>query len=205
MSKRRVLLTFVVLWALLLVGIILNLPEAPHLPETLEQDSNGWYWGEGPESLAAAVTEEDGLTVFWVEKAQPVRLFYQKCKTADPAEALKMAAKCPHYTQELNWIPSKDHLDSALMDNAAMSLFRQANTQSNGELSVKRFQLPRNTHKAGFALLTSAVLEVTPRQALDSMEENVWEGVWHNNRLIQKQEFYYYIILFVIKNYFSSP
>lgn len=192
MTKGRVLQMIAVLLVLVLVATMRSLPDVPPLPEKLEADANGWYWGEGQDSLAAAIPEEDGLTVFWVEKAQTVRLFYKKCKTADPAEALKMAAKRPMYTPKLNWEPSKDHLDSALMDAAAMSLFRQANAQGNGGLSVGRFQLPRNTHKAGFALLTALMLEVTPQQALESLEQNVWEGIWHKDRLTGRQEFYYY-------------
>ena len=93
MTKRTFFVLFTVMLTVLLVGTVRNLPKAPLLPEYLEADENGWYWGEGQDSLAAAVPEEGGLMVFWVEKAAPVRLFYKNCKTTDPAEALKMAAK----------------------------------------------------------------------------------------------------------------
>ena len=192
MSKRTFFVLFTVMLVVLLVGTVRNLPEAPPLPEMLEQDVNGWYWGEGQDSLAAAVPEEDGLTVFWVEKAQPTRLFYKKCKTTDLAEAIKQAAKLPLYTPNLTWTPPKDGYDSKYMDYGAKMMLEEAGAQGNGGRQQGKLELPRNTHKVGFALLTAAMLEVSPRQALDSMEENVWEGIWENDRLSEKQPFYYY-------------
>ena len=192
MTKRTFFVLFTVMLTVLLVGTVRNLPEAPPLPETLEQDVNGWYWGEGQDSLAAAVPEEGGLTVFWVEKAAPVRLFYKKCKTADPAEALKLAAKWPLYTLDLTYKPTNRDRDSKYMDYGAKMMLEEAGAQGNGGRQVGKLELPRNTHKVGFTLLTAAILEISPRQALDSLEENVWEGIWENDRLTEKQPFYYY-------------
>ena len=64
MTKRRVLQMFAVLLVLLLAATVRSLPDVPPLPERLEQGENGWYWGEGQDSLAAAVPTEKGLTVY---------------------------------------------------------------------------------------------------------------------------------------------
>jgi len=176
----------------LLVGTAWTLPKAPPLPEGLEADEKGWYWGDGQDSLAAAVPEEGGLTVFWVNKAEPVRLFYKKCKTADPAEALKMAAKLPLYTPDLTYKPTNRDYDNKYMDYGAKMMLEEVGAQGNGGRQEEKLELPPRTHKAGAALLTAAILQVTPWQALDSLEENVWEGIWEKDRLTEKQPFYYY-------------
>lgn len=192
MKKRTFFLLFSVMLAILLVLTVRELPKAPPLPQTLEQDARGWYWGESADSLAAAVPDGEGLRVLWVDKANPSRLFFKKCKTADPDEALKRAAKRPLYTSDLTWRLPGDHFDGKYMDYAAKIMLEEAGAQGNGGQSAAKLLLPRKTHKAGAALLTAAILEVTPQQALESIEKNVWEGIWGMDCLIRKQEFYYY-------------
>ena len=172
MTKRRVLQMFAVLLVLLLAATVRSLPDVPPLPESLEQGENGWYWGEGQDSLAAAVPEEGGLTVFWVEKAAPVRLFYKKCKTADPAEALKLAA------------------------------LKEAGAQGNGGRWVDSYTLPKGTHKAGAALVMALVLEITPQQALESLEENLHPAVWQDGRLADRQDFHFFAGLVDLQWYY---
>ena len=202
MTKRRVLQMFAVLLVLLLAATVRSLPDVPPLPESLEQGENGWYWGEGQDSLAAAVPEEDGLTVFWVEKTQNVRLFYKKCKTTDPAEALKMAEKLPLYTPELSFDMDDFGRDEKLLLNAGMAALEKAGAQGNGGRWVDSYTLPKGTHKAGAALVMALVLEITPQQALESLEENLNPAVWQNGRLADSQDFHFFAGLVDLQWYY---
>ena len=202
MTIRTYFVLFTVMLTVLLVGTVRNLPEAPPLPETLEQDVNGWYWGEGQDSLAAAVPEEGGLMVFWVEKAAPVRLFYKNCKTTDPAEALKMAAKRPLYTSELSFDMDDFGRDEKLLLNAGMAALEKAGAQGNGGRWVDSYTLPKGTHKAGAALVMALVLEITPQQALESLEENLHPAVWQDGRLADRQDFHFFAGLVDLQWYY---
>ena len=202
MTKRRVLQMFAVFLVLLLASTVRSLPDVPPLPERLEQGENGWYWGEGQDSLAAAVPEEDGLTVFWVEKAAPVRLFYKKCKTTDPAEALKMAKKLPLYTPELSFDMDDFGQDEKLLLNAGMAALKEAGAQGNGGRWVDSCTLPKGTHKAGAALVMALVLEITPQQALESLEENLHPAVWQDGRLADRQDFHFFAGLVDLQWYY---
>ena len=202
MTKRTFFVLLTVMLTVLLVGTVRNLPEAPPLPETLEQGENGGYWGEGQDSLAAAVPEEGGLTVFWVEKAAPVRLFYKKCKTADPAEALKLAAKWPLYGPDLQFDMDKFGPDEKLMLNAGMAALKEAGAQGNGGRWVDSYTLPKGTHKAGAALVMALVLEITPQQALESLEENLHPAVWQDGRLADRQDFHFFAGLVDLQWYY---
>ena len=202
MSKRTFFVLFTVMLTVLLVGTVRNLTEAPPLPEKLEQGESGWYWGEGQDSLAAAVPEEDGLTVFWVEKSQTVRLFYKKCKTTDPAEALKMAAKRPLYTPELSFDMDDFGRDEKLLLNAGMAALEKAGAQGNGGRWVDSYTLPKGTHKAGAALVMALALEITPQQALESLEENLNPAVWQDGRLADSQDFHFFAGLVDLQRYY---
>lgn len=192
MKKRTFFILFALMLAILLVLTLWSLPKAPPLPSTLTADENGWYWGESEETLAAAVPEEEGLTVFWVDRTDPTCLFYRKSKTADLTDALEKAGKRPLYLAGLDWTPPKNHSDSRYMDIGGKLLLEEAGAQPQEDYAVAKLQLPSRTHKAGIALLTAAILEADPQKALESMEENVWEGIWNDDRLTRKQEFYYY-------------
>lgn len=202
MTKRTFFVLLTVMLTVLLVGTVRNLPEAPPLPETLEQDVNGWYWGEGQDSLAAAVPEEGGLMVFWVDKAAPLRLFYKRCKTTDPAEALKMAKKLPLYTSELSFDMDDFGRDEKLLLNAGMAALEKAGAQGNGGRWVDSYTLPKGTHKAGAALVMALVLEITPQQALESLEENLNPAVWQNGRLADSQDFHFFAGLVDLQWYY---
>ena len=202
MTKRTFFVLFTVMLTVLLVGTVRNLPKAPLLPEYLEADENGWYWGEGQDSLAAAVPEEDGLTVFWVEKAAPLQLFYKKCKTADPAEALKLAAKWPLYGPDLQFDMDKFGPDEKLMLNAGMAALKEAGAQGNGGRWVDSYTLPKGTHKAGAALVMALVLEITPQQALESLEKNLHPAVWQDGRLADRQDFHFFAGLVDLQWYY---
>ena len=202
MTKRTFFVLFTVMLTVLLVGTVRNLPKAPPLPEKLEQGENGWYWGEGQDSLAAAVPSEKGLTVYWVEKAAPVRLFYKKCKTADPAEALKLAAKWPLYGPDLQFDMDKFGPDEKLMLNAGMAALKEAGAQGNGGRWVDSYTLPKGTHKAGAALVMALVLEITPQQALESLEENLHPAVWQGGRLADRQNFHFFAGLVDLQWYY---
>ena len=202
MTKRTFFVLFTVMLTVLLMGTVRNLPKAPLLPEYLEADENGWYWGEGQDSLAAAVPSEKGLTVFWVEKAAPVRLFYKKCKTADPAEALKLAAKWPLYGPDLQFDMDKFGPDEKLMLNAGMAALKEAGAQGNGGRWVDSYTLPKGTHKAGAALVMALVLEITPQQALESLEKNLHPAVWQDGRLADRQDFHFFAGLVDLQWYY---
>ena len=202
MTKRTFFVLFTVMLTVLLVGTVRNLPEAPPLPEYLEADENGGDWGEGQDSLAAAVPEEDGLTVFWVDKTAPLRLFYKECKTADPAEALKLAAKRPQYGPNLQFDMDKFGSDEKLMFNAGMAALKEAGAQGNGGRWVDSYTLPKGTHKAGAALVMALVLEITPQQALESLEENLHPAVWQDGRLADRQDFHFFAGLVDLQWYY---
>lgn len=202
MTKRTFFVLFTVMLTVLLVGTVRNLPKAPLLPEYLEADENGWYWGEGQDSLAAAVPSEKGLTVYWVDKTAPVRLFYKKCKTADPAEALKLAAKWPLYGPDLQFDMDKFGPDEKLMLNAGMAALKEAGAQGNGGRWVDSYTLPKGTHKAGAALVMALVLEITPQQALESLEENLHPAVWQDGRLADRQDFHFFAGLVDLQWYY---
>ena len=189
MSKRTVFVLFTVMLTVLLMGTVRNLPKAPLLPEYLEADENGWYWGEGQDSLAAAVPSEKGLTVYWVDKAAPLRLFYKKCKTADPAEALKLAAKWPQYGPDLQFDMDKFGSDEKLMLNAGMAALKEVGAQGNGGRWVESLTLPRGTHKAGASLVLAAVFEVAPQRVLGSLEKNLHPAVWDGDKLAGNEDF----------------
>lgn len=202
MTKRTFFVLLTVMLTVLLVGTVRNLPEAPPLPETLEQDVNGWYWGEGQDSLAAAVPSEKGLTVYWVDKTAPLRLFYKKCKTADPAETLKLAAKWPLYGPDLQFDMDKFGPDEKLMLNAGMAALKETGAQGNGGRWVDSYTLPKGTHKAGAALVMALVLEITPQQALESLEENLHPAVWQGGRLADRQNFHFFAGLVDLQWYY---
>ena len=166
MSKRTFFVLFTVMLTVLVAGRVRTLPHAPPLPEALEQAENGWYWGESVDALAAAVPSEKGLTVYWVDKAQPLRLFFRECKTSDPAEALKLAAKRPQYGPNLQFDMDKYNAGEQMMINAGMAALREAGTQGNGGRLVEMLTLPRGTHKAGASLVLAAVFEVAPQRVL---------------------------------------
>ena len=189
MTKRRVLQMFAVLLVLLLAATVRSLPDVPPLPESLEQGENGWYWGEGQDSLAAAVPSEKGLTVYWVDKTAPLRLFYKECKTADPAEALKLAAKRPQYGPNLQFDMDKFGPDEKLMFNAGMAALKEVGAQGNGGRWLEILTLPRGTHKAGASLVLAAVFEVAPQRVLDSLEINLHPAVWDGDKLAGNEDF----------------
>ena len=189
MSKRTFFVLFTVMLTVLVAGRVRTLPHAPPLPETLEQAENGWYWGESVDSLAAAVPSDKGLTVYWVDKAQPLRLFFRDCKTSDPAEALKLAAKRPQYGPNLQFDMDEYSAGEQLMINAGMAALREAGTQGNGGRLVEMLTLPRGTHKAGASLVMAAVFEVAPQRVLDSLEENLHPAVWDGDVLAGNEDF----------------